>query len=62
MKIITISREFGSGAGNLENALPDCLVMIIMTVRLSLRLPSRTDWMRAMWKGRWKNGTGRPCL
>ena len=48
MRIITISREFGSGGRELG--------------KLSLPLPGRMDWMRAMWKWRWNNGTGRLCL
>ena len=43
MRIITISREFGSGGREIENDLPASSALIIMTKKLSPLLQVKKD-------------------
>ena len=70
MKIITVSREFGSGGRELGVKLADALGIPfydkelismaaddITTARSSPPLPGGMHWTRAMWRMRWSRAT-----
>lgn len=57
MKIITVSREFGSGGRELGKRLSDCLGWPYYDREIIPPLPGGMHWTRAMWRMRWSRAT-----